>query len=571
MLRSTSPQGGVVCDALAVMNDVHVHAPAAHTRDRVRNAVPDQVEVAIVGAGLGGLTAGALLARRGIRVAVFDGHYVAGGCGTMFSRGSGDRRFVFDVGLHYVGDCGPEGRIPTLLRAAGAKDVTFVPMDQDGYDTIVLPGLTFRVPMGRERYRDRLVEAFPKERAGIDRYVRLLEEVDRMGRALGRSKPSAFRLFTEALLHGRLVARYQHATIGDFLDTCTSDRDLRAVILGQSGNYGVRPSRASAMLHCGLVNHYFAGAYYPKGGGQALADALADAIEVAGSSIHLRRRVERIVVEGGRAVGVRVRALRGEVKTVRARVVLSNADLRRTFDELLSPGDQPAAWRERVHRFEMGGAIFMTCLGVRGDLRELGMTASNLWEFDTNDVEGLYDAVARGDVTPRCSYITSASVKDPDTPGHAPPGHMTLEVMTLAPGDARYWGVRDEDARGTAYRRDGVYTDRKRRVEDALIERVEKRFPGLASRIVFRESATPVTHTRYTEASGGSGYGLAATPEQFLKNRPGYRSVVPGLYLCGASTRAGHGVVGAMSSGWHAAWRIARALDRPLPPLPDTT
>ena len=73
---------------------------------------------AIIGAGLGGLTAGAMLARGGFRVAVFDGHYVAGGCGTMFSRGAGDRRFLFDIGLHYIGDCQPEGRIPTLLRAA---------------------------------------------------------------------------------------------------------------------------------------------------------------------------------------------------------------------------------------------------------------------------------------------------------------------------------------------------------------------------------------------------------------------------------------------------------------------
>lgn len=89
-----------------------VHDPAGQTKQRVRSTAPDEVDVAIVGAGLGGLTAGAMLARHGLRVAVFDGHYVAGGCCTMFSRGSGDRRFVFDIGLHYIGDCGPEGRIP---------------------------------------------------------------------------------------------------------------------------------------------------------------------------------------------------------------------------------------------------------------------------------------------------------------------------------------------------------------------------------------------------------------------------------------------------------------------------
>jgi phytoene dehydrogenase-like protein len=69
---------------------------------------------------------------------------------------------------------------------------------------------------------------------------------------------------------------------------------------------------------------------------------------------------------------------------------------------------------------------------------------------------------------------------------------------------------------------------------------------------------------RFTRATGGTGYGLAATPDQFLRGRPGYRGPIPGLYLCGASTRAGHGVVGAMSSGRQAAARIAADLGRPL-------
>jgi phytoene dehydrogenase-like protein len=81
------------------------------------------------------------------------------------------------------------------------------------------------------------------------------------------------------------------------------------------------------------------------------------------------------------------------------------------------------------------------------------------------------------------------------------------------------------------------------------------------------ESATPVTHTRYTWAASGSGYGIAATPEQFMDRRPGYRGPVPGLYLCGASTRAGHGIVGAMMSGYQAAKRAAREHNVELPKL----
>jgi len=65
-----------------------------------------------------------------------------------------------------------------------------------------------------------------------------------------------------------------------------------------------------------------------------------------------------------------------------------------------------------------------------------------------------------------------------------------------------------------------------------------------------------VSHTRYTGASDGTGYGLAATPAQFLANRPGSRGPIPGLYLAGASTRSGHGIVGALSSGRKAARAI---------------
>jgi phytoene dehydrogenase-like protein len=93
-------------------------------------------------------------------------------------------------------------------------------------------------------------------------------------------------------------------------------------------------------------------------------------------------------------------------------------------------------------------------------------------------------------------------------------------------------------------------------MEDALVARLDRAFPGIAETIVFRESASPLTHTRFTRATAGTGYGIAATPEQFQNNRPGYRAPLPQLYLCGASTRAGHGIVGAMLSGRAASKRI---------------
>lgn len=535
-------------------------SPTRDTVRRTRTALPDaDVDVAIIGAGPGGLMTGAILAREGLRVAIFDHHYVAGGCVTMFERGRTDDRYCFDVGLHYVGDCGPGGELPRLLSLAGVT-MDWRPLDPDGFDTLVFPDLEFRVPVGHEAFRARLLETFPREKKGIDRYLRLLLEVDRISRKMdGNSKPG-FGLLADVLLHGRLLAKYQEATIGTFLDSCTRDPKLRAVLLGQSGDYGLPPSKVSAMLHAGLVNHYLHGAFYPAGGGQAPADALADAIEAAGGSIHLRRGIAEILVENGRAVGVRTEAKGKQPGVdVRARVVVSNADLKRTLLELIPGEHLPSEWKRRAEGFEMAGAIFMTFLGVEGDLADLGMRNANYWCFDSYDMEGFYrDAMVEGRIEPRGCYITSASMKDRGTPGHAPEGKMGLEIMTLVPGKASDWGVTDADGVHGDYRKSAGYLETKARLEEQMIDRADALLPGVRERLCFQESATPMSQVRYTRASDGTGYGLAATPQQFLRNRPGYRGPFEGLYFCGASTRAGHGVVGAMKSGEAAASRILR-------------
>ena len=533
-------------------------ASTVQTARRVRAPLPSEVDVAIVGCGLGGLQAGALLSRAGLRVACFDQHYVAGGCATMFERGRSDARYRFDVGLHYVGDCGHDGAIPTLLRQSGVE-VDWVPMDSDGFDTLVFPGLRFRIPVGHDRYRQRLHEHFPKEKKGIDRYVDFLQQVDRTVRKMDANKGRmGLTSLVDLALHGRLVARYRDATIAQVLDDCTKDPLLRAVMLGQTGDYGVAPKHASAMLHAGLANHYFHGAFYPKGGGQVPADKLAEVIEAHGGSVHLRHGIERILVQGERAVGVRTESTKpGEPgQDVRAKVVISNADLKRTLLELVGPEHLPADWLKRAEAFQMGGALFLTVLGVRG---KLASTATNWWQFDGTDLDAFYDTTGPdGSIQPRGCYVTSASWKDPDTADHAPAGHSAVEVMTLVPGSPQAWGVTPEQLADGSYRNNPVYMRRKLAVQDDMVRRLDQLFPGAAGQIALCESASPLTHMRYTRASDGTGYGLAAIPAQFLQNRPGYRGPLQGLYLAGASTRAGHGIVGALTSGTRAAERVLR-------------
>lgn len=539
------------------LRDEHDYDPTWLTKQRVKAPVPESVDVAVVGAGLGGLTAAAYLARDGARVAVFDQHYVAGGCCTQFSRGGPRNRYNFDIGLHYIGDCGPGGKIPQLLRGLDIE-IDYVPMDADGFDTLVFPDFRFPIPVGHDRFRDRFVEMFPSERRGIDRYVRFLKEIDSLSQRMDANRGRmSWGIALHAMTRGRLAARYQHATLQDLLDSCSRDPQVRAVMAGQNGDYGLPPSRVSASLHAGLSNHYFHGAYYPRGGGQVIADRLSQYIEARGGSVHLRRGVESILVENDRVVGIRTEPFKGRQHEVRAASVLSNTDLRVTLDRLLPADALPDAWKRRSSGFEMAAAIFMTCLGIRGDMRERGMAASNYWQFDGYDFEAFYDT--QGEMMPRGCYITSATLKDPDTRHHAPEGISNVEAMTVLSGKPEHWGISGR-AEDWDYKKDTRYRALKQRIEDDLVNRVEALFAGSAAEVVFRESASPMSHIRYTRATDGTGYGLACTPEQFFHNRPGYSGPLPGLYFAGASTRAGHGVVGSMMSGQRAASRIRREL-----------
>src|SRR5438093_479251 len=115
----------------------------------------------VVGSGLGGLSTAAYLATNGKRTLALEQHDILGGCSQVFRR---KRRYEFDAGVHYLGDCEPGGVTPTVLGGVGLEGrVEFCELDRDGHDTLLFPDFTFRVPRGWNHYLDRLLEQFPGE------------------------------------------------------------------------------------------------------------------------------------------------------------------------------------------------------------------------------------------------------------------------------------------------------------------------------------------------------------------------------------------------------------------------
>lgn len=517
-------------------------------------------DAVVIGSGLGGLTTAAYLAANGKRTLLLEQYDVIGGNAHVFRR----KEFEFEVGLHYIGDCGPQGNVPTLLGGLGLADkVEFLEMDRSGYDTLLFPDLTFKVPVGWDNYLANLIEAFPGEERALRGVVGVLE---RIGRLADRSTtPGSYRGMLEFAVKGRTAAAWALLPVTRLFDAYRLSPRARAVIGAQWGQHGCPPSRAPLSLHAGLLHNYIGGgAWFPRGGSQVIPARLAEVVRAHGGSIRTQARVEQILVEGGRVTGVRLRG--GEV--LHAPVVVSNADIKRTYLEMVGPEHLSRRAVRRVDGYRMSAPFVNVYLGLDVDLRE-HMPNTNYFAFGSWDNgeapyrELIQQATAhdpqewmRKAEANRFAFIHSASVKDPYH-SYAPAGGSSLEVMTLAPPQHDFWGMsQGGPAAGERYRRTAQYLERKEQITELLVQSAVDAIPAIAGHIVWQESATPITQERYTLASGGSAYGIECNTGQFGPFRPGAGTEIRGLYLAGASTAWGPSIEGAMISGTQAAGAV---------------
>ena len=508
--------------------------------------MPKDFDAIVIGSGMGGLAAAAYMAKGGMRPLVLEQHFAPGGNAQTFRR---KRMFDFDVGLHYIGDCGPGGLFPTMMEQLGIADrVEFVPMDQDGFDTFLAPDLKFRAPAGWERYRQRLHETFPQETRAIDRYLDTLRSV--AGVFTGTPAPG------EPPATQLLGKHWSQCTVGEVFDALEMSNRLRHVLGAQCALYASPWSKGPLGMHALITDHYMRGAYFIRGGARPLVEGLIQVIEDGGGEVRLRQRVKRVILENGKAVGVEL--AKGE--QMRAPLVISNADAKRTFLEMVGEQYLSQGLVERIKDYRMALPLFVIYLAMEVDPSELGLGATNLYLVPAYDLEEQYALCYDGRFPDKPHiYMSLASLKDPISDNLAPPGYTNLQIMTLAPAELSAWGVAQGPASATsksAYRHAAAYEAAKHELERRMLDVVEEMMPGFIRNVVWQECATPLTQERFTLSTGGTSYGLEHTPDQYMAARVALQTELPGLWMVGANTIFGHGIAGAMVSGRAAAGAI---------------
>jgi phytoene dehydrogenase-like protein len=490
-------------------------------------------DVVVIGAGLGGLTAGAILARAGRKVLIIERSNSVGGAASSYK--SGD--LFVEGSLHETSDP-HDPRDPKhdpLTRAGVIDAVKWVP---SGALYEVRGGplrRPFVMPDHFTQAQRVLTERFPEAADGIAQLLgdmeRIAGSVSALSRSAGQAKSA--RENVNALL--KLVPSLGdwRLSLSEKLDRVLGDNEaVKCALAANLSYFHDDPGTLWWIFFAMAQGSYLqSGGRYVQGGSQRLSSALARSVRNAGGEVLVRRIVSHVELDGRGQISTVTHTARdgSDPQAVSCRRVISNAAPEALAT--LIPDSAAAELKASYAQETPSASLFALTLGLSKPPREFGIKVYST-QILPPDMTRLADyakgatlmAQEPGEHMPPMSIVDYAAI---DSGVPAPPYVLSV----LGPDHLSNWDNSDIEA----------YRAKRGRWQDAIVRYLDSLYPGLAENVVAASFNSALSVRQYLNAPHGAVYGFAPAPQRSAQPIPrrSPRTVVPGLYL--ASAYAGFG------------------------------
>ncbi|XP_050226952.1 prolycopene isomerase, chloroplastic isoform X2 [Mercurialis annua] len=396
--------------------------------------------------------------------------------------------------------------------------------------------LSIRVHREYDDFIAELTAKFPHEKEGI---LKFYGECWKIFNALNSLELKSleepiylFGQFFQKPLECLTLAYYLPQNAGDIARKYIKDPELLSFLDAECFIVSTVNASQTPMINAGMVlcDRHFGGINYPVGGVGGIAKSLVDGLVDQGSEIMYKANVKNIILENGKAVGVRL----SDGREFYAKTVISNATRWDTFGKLLK-GEKLPQEEENFQKVYVKAPSFLSIhMGVKAEVLPPDTDCHHfVLEDEWGRLEKSYGSI----------FLSIPTILDSSL---APAGHHILHIFTTSSFDD-WEGLSVKD-----------YEAKKELIADEIISRLEKKlFPGLRSSITFMEVGSPKTHRRYLARDKGTYGPMPRKTPKGLLGMPFNTTAIDGLYCVGDSCFPGQGVIAVAFSGVMCAHRVA--------------
>ena len=499
----------------------------------------NKYDVIIIGSGLGGLTAGAALAKKGKKVLVLEQHFTIGGCATTYKR----QGITYEVGLHEMDWGTPDHDMKHFIfkKLGILNKLPLVKLPQVW--RIKTESEQVTIVEGRENVIEELSRMFPEEKRGLKRYMRAMKHSSKLAGRMPADM-NLFRFFCFPITHlpfviADIVRRKER--VGQRMDKYIQSSKLKNILNINSAYYTNNPYDLSWSYYSCAQYNYYHSAVFVKGGSQVLSDTLGEVITSNGGELRTLCDVNSITLEGNKATGVTYYDKRKkEHVTLQAKRIIANTDPANLFGSMV-PKELQEPHIDKLKPATSLYTVYITFKEAPSKHYHLAYSNFIVEEKDLNqNPKVLWASMNNRAVQERPFVFVDYSTIDS---GLVPEGDCRSFGVLTSITQLDEWDSLDPE----------TYSNKKEELAQALFGKLEKHYPGISELIERYEVSTPKTIQRYIRTRNGTAYGFENKDYMMLGRTPKKSKTIKNLYYSGAWTNPGGGFTGAIVSGYQTA------------------